>query len=443
MSDISAIDTTGKPALLLQQIQKLQPPKAPTLAPVPAAPVAQITNPLKAMSPGLMLLATLGGALTRAPITTALNNATGFINGVKAGNQYITKTRLDNFNAAIKQATAANATATDQYKLAMSQYGNDAAKLQQDLLGIASEHGDDPVKALLESGDIKDAVNLIESREKTASDMQVKLAQLNEAAQFHSASLALANANLKIKQQQLKDQEQNTLTPDAVQIGAETYLATGQLPYLGMGAAGGGRQAIMNAAAELAKKNNITPQDILAGRVEYKATQSSLNNLQKQSDAAQSYLQTMDRNIQILQGLLNKGAGTSAGPVINRWLQAGRSATGDPDVRAFNTAMNTVMDEYAKIISGSVGTQGASVTALNQTNNMLRSFDSPQAITETINRVILPESHNRIVSYNRQIAAIQQRIRTLNTASPAAVTPNPEATHANVIRYDANGNRIP
>lgn len=171
---------------LRAQLSALQPPRAPQLAPVPAkAPPPIIADPLKAMSGPMMLLATLGGALTGAPITSALNNATGFLKGVAYGNDYVSQQHLKEFNANVNAATKANQTAVDQYKLDLLQYQNDAGRLHQALLSTAVSHGDDMVKALLESGDVKSAVTLIDARQRAA-----------EMLQLHKDSLALANQRL-------------------------------------------------------------------------------------------------------------------------------------------------------------------------------------------------------------------------------------------------------
>src|SRR5579859_8105118 len=68
-------------------LNALQAPQAPQLQNVPSqAPPPIIADPIKAMSGPMMLLATLAGAFTRAPIATALNDVTGFVKGFQSGN---------------------------------------------------------------------------------------------------------------------------------------------------------------------------------------------------------------------------------------------------------------------------------------------------------------------------------------------------------------------
>ena len=156
-----------------QELNALQPPQAPTLKQIPTqAPAAEYTPIFKAMSPGMMLLATLAGAFTRNPMTSAVQNAGEFLKGVHEGDQELAADKLKKFNADVDAATKSNNEATQQYKLALDQYGNNTAKLQNELVGIALRNNDDPVKALIEAGQYKDAIGLIEARDKMAASIQ-------------------------------------------------------------------------------------------------------------------------------------------------------------------------------------------------------------------------------------------------------------------------------
>src|ERR1700690_2131149 len=75
-------------------------PQAPQLqTPQQKVPEPQVTDVFKAMGSPLMLMALLGGAFTGAPITSALNNATGFLTGVQKGDVEATKNHFNEFQA--------------------------------------------------------------------------------------------------------------------------------------------------------------------------------------------------------------------------------------------------------------------------------------------------------------------------------------------------------
>ncbi len=169
---------------LQQQLSALKTPQAPQLAPIPTytpqktLPPA-LAEPQKAMAGPMMLLATLAGAFTANPIATGLKNAAAMNDGIIKGNDYIAHKYLTEFNANLDSALNANQNAVNQYKLDLQQYQNDASKLQNVLVSTAIQHGDDAVKALLEAGQTKDAVQLIAAREKAEASLREHQDMLN------------------------------------------------------------------------------------------------------------------------------------------------------------------------------------------------------------------------------------------------------------------------
>jgi hypothetical protein len=228
------------------------------------------------------------------------------------------------------------------------------------------------------------------------------------------------------------------LTPDAVDLDAKQYLRTGSMPAMGLGNAAA-RIQIQNRAAEIAKADGNTIDDYISGRATLKADSASLSQITKIADAVNGFEQTALRNMQIAKELMDKGAGTSAGPVVNRWIQAGRVGTGDADVAAFNTAMGTVAGEYGKIISGGSASIAATPEGARQeAADWLNKIQSPEAIDAQFD-VARRDMANRKNSLNDQRALIQQRLRdpsaggqgtppapatgTPATATPATATP--------------------
>jgi hypothetical protein len=225
------------------------------------------------------------------------------------------------------------------------------------------------------------------------------------------------------------------LSPDAIDTDARLYLLTGQMPSLGFGNAGTiqrARIAIQNRAGELAHAQGSSVADILAGRAEFKADTSSLAQLSKMADSAISFENTALANMKIVEQLMDAGAGTDAGPVINRWLQAGKVATGDPDVAAFNAAIMTAATEYAKVMSGSTGSQGSTDSARAEAQAIVSKLFSKAQIEATFNDTMRPDMENRKKSLEKQRAAIADRIRDIpatgNTkAAPATEELPPQA----------------
>jgi len=204
------------------------------------------------------------------------------------------------------------------------------------------------------------------------------------------------------------------LTPEAVDMDARIYLITRQMPAFGLASAGAisrARVRVQNRAAAIAAEQGLDIADIISGQASVRADTMSLGQLTKMSDFAVSFENTALKNMDIAEGLMNKGAGTSAGPVVNRWLQAGRRETGDPDVRDFNAAMVTAATEYSKVMAGSTGTAASTDSARQEAMMMLNQFDSPETIRNVMNNVMRPDMANRKAALQEQREAIQQRIK--------------------------------
>lgn len=218
--------------------------------------------------------------------------------------------------------------------------------------------------------------------------------------------------------------EQHPLSPEAVDLNANIMLMTGQMPSLGLsgqGSAGAARLQILNRFSELAKERGLNADDIVAGRALVKADSGSLTALTRMTDAAVSFEATALKNMQIVENLMDKGAGTSLGPIVNRWLQAGKRETGDPDVAAFNSAMWTAATEYAKVMSGSTGSQASTDSARLEANRMLNTIDSPAAIRAVIEKTMKPDMENRKNALAEQRQTIIGRISRGDLQSPPLI----------------------
>lgn len=156
---------------------------------------------------------------------------------------------------------------------------------------------------------------------------------------------------------------------------------------------------------------------------ETKADVASLTQTTKLYDVSHAQEQSINGAIGQITSLMKKGAGTSMGPIVNRWLQAGKKATGDKDVAAFNTAVETAANEYAKLITGSTAATDASRA---EAATMLDKFQNPEAIMAQI-QVIQKDGHFKVQSYADRKDAIQARIDGGNGKSAEVAAPKAPA----------------
>jgi hypothetical protein len=131
--------------------------------------------------------------------------------------------------------------------------------------------------------------------------------------------------------------------------------------------------------------------------------------------------QTVLRNLDYALSLAPKGVGNGP-PVWNRFEQFIRGQyTGDADVMAFDNALHTVADEYAKVMTTSTGSGGVtSDSARSEAYRRLsKSATLPQL--QATARVMRTEMANRITSLQEVESGIKSRMR----AAPGGGGPAP------------------
>jgi hypothetical protein len=131
----------------------------------------------------------------------------------------------------------------------------------------------------------------------------------------------------------------------------------GRVP-VGMARAGTA-PAIMNEAARQNKLIGQTPVAMMQKAAVYASDKKALDNLTKQSSAAEAYENKAQAQLDIVDGLSDKVKRTSI-PLLNRAILAGEtSIMGDPDATLLLNSIQTASAEYAKIMMGGTASAAA------------------------------------------------------------------------------------
>lgn len=223
----------------------------------------------------------------------------------------------------------------------------------------------------------------------------------------------------------------------AIENAATRYNITGTLPPLGMGkAAAETRSRILEKAAQLAKSQGLSATDLATQPGDYKNDQASLNGLQKSSAAMARATDALHSNAQLLLEQSKKVFGhsfTGTQPENSLRLSYGR-ITNDPDVRAYDNYVQTVINEYAKIIGGAPGSNAAATEGASQrAAEAIHKASSPEALQATI-EALYKEAENFRNSNDAQIARIKSS-RVMGSPQPTGNAPQP-AKPTRVLRYD-------
>jgi hypothetical protein len=226
------------------------------------------------------------------------------------------------------------------------------------------------------------------------------------------------------------EQEDAPLTPEAVEMQAAMYLSTRQLPSMGMGKTGTrNRTLILNKATELAKSLGLDANDLVAGSMSVKAAGQALGKATSIRSQVEGSERTVLQNAQYALSLAPRGGGPTRAPVLNRWIQAGRkNIAGDPDVAAFDQSIHTVAEEYAKVMTTTTGTGGAtSDSARQEAYRRLNGAMNPAQLKSVIESMRV-EMDNRAASLREVENGLRSSIRAGSGDNrPGQAAPDPAA----------------
>lgn len=197
------------------------------------------------------------------------------------------------------------------------------------------------------------------------------------------------------------------LSNEALDAAAMRYSITGAMPSMGMGKqAAAYRAEIMNRAGKKYPSANIA-----ANAAEYKKDNQSLTNIQKISDAASSWEDTVNRNADVMLQYINRipETGTRFGNKVARYVA---SQTGSPAQAAFNSARETIKVEYARLLSSpGIGNAVLSDAARREIEGIISGDLTVSQMRHALS-VLRQDATNRLGAYQKKVNDIQKRLRS-------------------------------
>ena len=198
-------------------------------------------------------------------------------------------------------------------------------------------------------------------------------------------------------------------TEAAINNAAARYNIDGTLPPMGMGKGGAtARSLILNRAAVLAGDTSGTDQRV--AQLTTKASASTLLQLKKTKTMIKAFEEMANKNANIALEMSAK-VDRSGTPVVNRWfLAANNKIAGDVDTATFNTAVNVFANEYAKIMSGSMGNTPVSDSARKEAHEILNTAQTPAQLKANI-QLLQREMKNRLIGLDESEAELIQQMK--------------------------------
>jgi hypothetical protein len=204
-------------------------------------------------------------------------------------------------------------------------------------------------------------------------------------------------------------------------------VALGQpMPPLGMGKeAAAMRRAILSEATKQWKAMGISPGEANVIAAQNKSGLVELGRIATLKANVQTAENTANSNASQVLSLLGS-TGTTGSPIFNAWQQAGRRATGDSKVSAFDVAVKTLATEYARVMTGG-GNSPLSDAARHEADALIHTSMTPDQFRATIRQMKI-DMANRTKGIEQERQATLDQIRTGGRGTPAsAAAPSPSS----------------
>lgn len=250
-----------------------------------------------------------------------------------------------------------------------------------------------------------------------------------QSASNQALSREIARGNLDLR----RGLQNQPLDAPAIDFAAQMYLKTGVMPSLGAGSSKM-RQEIIARAAEINAGTGMSSAEGAEQMVANKATSAGILQLQKQKTMVGAFEKNAMKNADIALRLSNQTDRTGT-PVFNTWLQRGqKSISGNPTVSAFNAANETFVNEYAKIMSGSMGNTPVSDSARAHAHEMLSTTQTKEQYNAVL-KVLKEEMKNRMIGFEEEL---KEAKASLSPAAKPSGSPTMDAVQQELARRKGN-----
>lgn len=142
----------------------------------------------------MFAFAALGGAMTRTPMTAALNAFSGAMKGFQQGDDILFKREAESFDRNLKVAMAKNQQAMNEYKIAFDKHRGNMQDLQSEWSLLTKKYGDTVAAINGERQDIAGMLKHMESMRKmdeqirrTDQQFQVQMRRIDEMSTQRTA----------------------------------------------------------------------------------------------------------------------------------------------------------------------------------------------------------------------------------------------------------------
>jgi hypothetical protein len=191
-------------------------------------------------------------------------------------------------------------------------------------------------------------------------------------------------------------------------------------------------RAVDNRVPEMSKERGSTPEKDITTVQSRQALGKTLNQRQQYVAASSQFVSNFQKQADLVEQYAKAGTANGGASVINAWIQAGRKATSDPAVRKFDLAINGLVREHMRIVTGVTSNAQLHQGAAEIGDRLLNDSFTPEDISAALQEM-RAEAQNALQSGKDEVATLTQQLEQLGAApnAPAAGAP-PGAAPASV-----------
>lgn len=393
------------------ELEKMQPPQLQEI-PDKFVPTKMDPKEQQDMMSTMFMFATLGGMMTRQPMTAALNSFAGALEGLRSGNMEKYKKEHEVFQTNMRVAQAKNQEYIQKFDMAVKKRRGDIQGLMEDIKLLNLEYGNTVQSVNAERQDLR---SLMQGKENLAKGDVQMAAQLKKLDQHHAevmARMAQQQAQFEAKQAGAGAGAAPPVDQKTVDMLAQRYVAGDPAALTGLGYAKNAqpmRDAVLKRAAEISQQRGMTGADISGAKAGYAADASSLRQYQNYVNRVEALGGKIDKDINTLFTVAEKGVGPSGIPLFDKYLQKGRKALGDPDIAAFETQIQTVKNEYGRSMSGPASNAQLHVAAMKHADDLINSAQNLDQLKAVV-KIMRQDIKNQSDQAKEQINEIKSRL---------------------------------
>lgn len=360
----------------------------------------------------LMAASMLTGAVSRTPYNNVMTAMTGAMNGFVKRDDELVKQSLSEFDKNLASIKEKNAQKRREVDSAWQKHQNDVGGLKMELELIAGKYDDPLTLTSVRSKSLSEAQKQLDNNIKAVDNAIVKLEGIKEkAAEAHARQAAAGEAK--------------NISKETVDFYAQQSLAGDNAWQVGLARGKAGQaliQAVKDRIPQMASEMGLSPQDVGTNKATYTALTKTLADRTKYVTAVEQLNGNLERQADLVEKLMKKGAAGSGSPVLNKWIQAGRQATGDPDVDALNTAITGLAREHQRVLTSPMSNAQLHVAAQQTADSLINLNKTPAQMVATIG-VMRQEASNALKQGKETVEDVRKQMRGIVPARRATDAP--------------------